>query len=502
MIDQGRTYFLYAFVPIFREQEKSFWQRIADTLYSQYSSHLVISGPAVNRVHSFGRHLTAIPLNHRWKSSSQPCGFNLIDTFQSVINNVEHQASLWQEVYSGDDQLIHASSIALHLSAINPIAVLVWNWHRPEGLLARTIAQSMGIQCWDIERTPWPGMLTLDNRGQLSETNLSDSLRILSEKHVELKSPLKNDLQLYLDRANEYISIIRSSSFTWWRQPDSGVSNAKAVRHHENYINAKYRILFAGQVDNDVQNFLFNPLYENNIDAFGAVLNSLPEGSFVVGKHHPMSRTPVSAYQQLIDRTPHVTGVWSQDLDVESSLSLVDYVVAVNSSFLFEAICQGKSCFELGTTMLSGLNIFYDSTNREDLKDAIIQWLSSPLNDSKKREIRFRVMTGFALSHGLLSFEVFAFTFREPDCDVFMLKWLNQVIDIQVQQESDMRSEKFDLHSPIPSNTMAIEGLISYASTLDSLTRQLSLKSATSVKKSAIALLESIKHSITRRTRR
>jgi hypothetical protein len=111
-------------------------------------------------------------------------------------------------------------------------------------------------------------------------------------------------------------------------------------------------------------------------------------------------------------------------------------------------------------------------------------------------------MTGFALSHGLLSFEVFAFTFREPDCDVFMLKWLNQVIDIQVQQESDMRSEKFDLHSPIPSNTMAIEGIISYASTLDSLTRQLSLKSATSVKKSAIALLESIKHSITRRTRR
>lgn len=494
-----QMYIVYAFVPIFREQEQSFWQSVAESLYSRHSIHLVISGPAVNHVHSIGRYLTALPLNHRWKRSSQPSGFDVLGSFQSTINNVHHQASLWDKVYSTDDQLIHASSIALHLSSINPIAVLIWNWHTPEGLLARTIAESMGIQCWNIERTPWPGMLTLDNRGQLSETNLSASLRILSHKHVEILSPLDNDLQLYLDRANQYISIIRSSSFTWWKQPDTEVSNAKIVRQCESYINAKYKILFAGQVDNDVQNFLFNPLYKNNIDAFEAVLNSLPKGSFVVGKHHPKSRLPISDYQHLIDKTPHVSGIWSQDLDVETSLSLVDHVIAVNSSFLFEAICQGKSCFELGTTMLSGLNIFYDCMNQADLELAIIHWLSRPLNDCKKREIRFRVMTGYALSHGLLSFEPFTFTFGEPDCKIFMLKWLNQIFDIQVQQHSDIKSKEFDLSLPIPSNAMAVEALIRYSSTLDSLDRQLRLDSATSVKKSAVALLASIRQSITRR---
>jgi hypothetical protein len=499
MNDHGQTCLLYAFVPIFRKQEQSFWQRVAESLHSRYSSHLVISGPAVNHFHRIGEYLTALPLNHTWKSSSQPCNLNFLATFQPINKNVQRQANLWQEIYSTDDQLIHASSIALHLSAINPIAVLIWNWHRPEGLLARTIAQSMGIQCWDIERTPWPGMLTLDARGQLSETKLSASLRMLSDKHIELGSPLENDLQLYLDRANEYISIIRSSSFTWWQQPDSGVSNSKVVRQYDGYINAKYKILFAGQVDNDVQNFLFNPFYERNIDAFEAVLNSLPEGSFVVGKHHPMSKVPVSAYQQLIDRAPHLSGVWSQDLDVESSLSLVDHVIAVNSSFLFEAICQGKSCFELGTTMLSGLNIFYDCTNYADLETAITHWLSSPTSDSINRAIRFRVMTGFALSNGLLSFEVFTFTFSEPDCNTFMLKWLDQVFEFQVQEQSGMQSEEFDLNLPIPSNAMAVEGLISYASSLDSLASQLSLDNTTSVKKSAVALLASIRQSIKRR---
>jgi hypothetical protein len=506
MNDYGEAFTLYAFVPIFREQEKCFWQRVAESLNSLYSTHLVISGRAVNRFYSYGKNLTAVPLSHSWINSSQSSEFKSSSSFKTIVSKVQSQASLWDEDYSSDEQLIHASSIALHLSALNPIAVLIWNWHRPEGLLARSIAQSMGIQCWDIERTPWPGMLTLDRRGQLSETRLASSLRIFSNKHLDLQLPLENGLQKYLDRADEFISIIRSNTLTWWQQPGSGISSAREIQQHDDYINSKYKILFAGQVDKDVQNFLFSPHYESNIEAFKAVLNSLPEGSFVVGKHHPMSLIPVSAYQHAIENTKHVSGVWTQDLDVASSLTLVDHVIAVNSSFLFEALSEGKSCFELGTTMLSGLNVFFDCTSQADLKSAISDWLCSPLSDYKKHVLRFRVLTGFALSHGLLSFEDFTFTFKEPDCKVFMMKWADQVLGYKAQHHADFQSKNHPLSSKMSSNSLAAEGLIHYASSVDALVHELSfvahelsIERSTGVKKSALTLLASIRKSIRRR---
>lgn len=503
MNDYGDASTLYAFVPIFREQEKCFWQRVADALNTRYSFHLVISGRTVNRFYSYGKNLSAVPLNHFCIDSSQPSEFKSSATFQSIVNKVQSQASLWDEDYSSDDQLLHASSIALHLSALNPFAVLIWNWHRPEGMLARAIAESMGIECWDIERTPWPGMLTLDKSGQLSETRLAASLRIFSDRHPNLQSPLENGLQPYLDRADEYISIIRSNTLTWWQQPGSGISSARKIQQHADYINSKYKILFAGQVDNDVQNFLFSPHYESNIEAFTAVLNSLPKGSFVVGKHHPMSRVPVSAYQHAIENTKHVSGVWTQDLDVASSLRLVDHVIAVNSSFLFEALCTGKSCFELGTTMLSGLNVFYDCTSHADLESAIGEWLCCSLSDCKKRFVRFRVLTGYALSHGLLSFEDFAFTFKESDCKTFMAQWMEEVLGCRAQHYEDFQSENYPLSSKMFSNSFAVEGLINYASAIDSLghelslvRHELSLARSPGVKKAVQALLVSISKSI------
>ncbi|QVL52063.1 MAG: hypothetical protein KFB97_11310 [Cyanobium sp. M30B3] len=508
MNDYGEAVTLYAFVPIFREQERSFWQRVAEALNARYSTHLVISGRAVNRFYSYGKSLTTLPLNHSWINSSQPSEFKSSGSFKNIVNKIQSQASLWDEDYSSDDQLLHASSIALHLSALNPIAALIWNWHRPEGMLARAIAESMGIECWDIERTPWPGMLTLDKSGQLSETNLAASLRIFSNRHPKLQSPLENGLQQYIDRADEYISITRSNTLTWWQQPCSGISSASEIQLNDDYANSKYKILFAGQVDNDVQNFLFNPHFESNIEAFTAVLNSLPEDSFVVGKHHPKSRIPVSAYQQAIDNANHVTGVWTEKLDVVSSLSLVDHVIAVNSSFLFEALFAGKSCFELGTTMLSGLDVFFDCANHVDLKSAISYWLSSPPSDYKRRVIRYRVLTGFALSHGLLSFEGLAFTFKESDCESFMMKWAGQVLGCKAQHHADLKSKNLPLSSEMSSSSLAVEGLIHYASSVDALTHELSsvahelsIERSAGVKKAALALLASIRKSIRHRIR-
>lgn len=501
MNNPGNPHVLYAFVPIFREQERSFWQRVADSLASRYSIHLVVSGRAVKRYYTDGKNFSALPLGHSGINFSRPSALRSSIDFQTIVNRTQKQASLWSEVYSSNEQFIHASLIALHLSALSPIAVLIWNWHRPEGLLARSIAESMGIQCWDIERTPWPGMLTLDKIGQLSETRLAASMRVLCDKHPILEASSCNSLQMYIDRANEYISAIKSDSYTWWQQPSSGAYVADYIRHHNDYITSSFKILFAGQVDNDVQNFLFSPHYESNIDAFVSVLNSLPDGTFVVGKHHPMSRVPVSAYQHALDNAQHVTGVWVKDLDVASSLSLVDHVIAANSSLLFEALCEGKSCFELGTTMLSGMNILYDCASNHNLEVAISDWLSSPLSDCKRRALRFRVLTGFALSHGLLSFENYSFSFNDAHCNIYMPKWLEQVLACKTLNLSDFQGDSRSFASGIPARALAMEGLLNYTSSVDALESQLSLEKATGIKKAILSLLEAIRKSVSHHVR-
>ena len=496
---------LYAFVPILRDAEIKFWLRSSSALRAHNaSSRLFLSGTAVQSFDIIDQCIFLLP---SLKKSLEEQHFNCdkIDV-NNLFCRVLDQARLWGEAYSLGEIRRDASTIACHLSLVNPFAVLIWNWHRPEGMLARAIAESMGIECWDIERTPWPGMLTLDKSGQLSETSLAASLRIFSNGLPNLQSTLENGLQQYIDRADEYISITRSKTLTWWQQPCSGISSATEIQQIDDYANSKYKILFAGQVDNDVQNFLFNPHFESNIQAFTAVLNSLPEDSFVVGKHHPMSRIPVTAYQHAIDNANHVTGIWTEKLDVASSLSLVEHVIAVNSSFLFEALFAGKSCFELGTMMLSGLDVFFDCANHVDLKSAISDWLSSPLSDYKKRVVRSRVLTGYALSHGLLSFEDFGFTFKESDCKSFMVKWADQVLGCKAQPYDNLQSENHPLNSRMSSNSIAVKGLINYSSAISSLghelslvRHELSLARSPGVKKAAKTLLVSILKSIKRR---
>ena len=492
---------LYVFTPILRELEQDFWARIARLLNDEYTTYLVISGLAVRYFDWKAEdRVLLLPLkNHYICGAFQREAKSFIDL--ELLQRIRNQAGLWDEQYSEEDIRSDAAGLTLHLTVLQPDALLIWNWHRPEGLLAKTIAESMGIQCWDIERTPWPGMLTLDRHGQLSETDLSASLRSFSEKYPDQGSPLDIRLLTYIDRADEYIATMKSHACTWWQQPPSGIPEATRSSQHADYENARYRILFAGQVDNDVQNFLFSPRYQSNIDAFAAFLNALPAGCFVIGKHHPMSSNAASVYQDMLDKAEHVTGIWTQDLDVESSLALVDHVIAVNSSFLFEALCHGKSCFELGQTMLSGLNVFYDCMHNADLESSIIDWISSPLSDCMKRAERFRVLTGFALSHGLLSFNSLPFTFEGPDCETYIRRWLNRHSSIQAKQSMELPSGGQPLNLDVSANAFAVLGLVNFAYAEEMLRQGFKAEKAIGVKNAAFALLANLRISIGARIR-
>ena len=499
MIDLTTRSTVYAFVPIFREQERKFWHQIAETLYSRYSTHVVISGLAVNQVEVIAHNFIALPLDYSHGRVPQQKDLDNLDQFQLLLDRFCSKATLWGESYSTDAIQYYASTISLHLKILNPISILIWNWHRPEGMLARAIAESMGIQSWDIERTPWPGMLSLDRNGQLSETNLAMSLASFSARHADFELSTNDDLKTYFKRGEEYVSRVMKESWTWWHQPGPFSSVAAKISGSSSYKKAKYRVLFAGQVDNDVQNFLFNPKYNLNITAFEAFIQALPDDSFVIGKHHPMAKSAITDYQKVIDKAEHVTGVWTADLDVEDAMSLADHVAAVNSSILFEAMFHRRSCFEMGQTMLSDLGVFYECKPDVDLCVAIEEWLSEPECNYSKRFQRFLVLTGFALSQGLLAFKDFALSFDEPNSDVFLGKWFNQLFANQESILEPSASDCLPIEFGNLANSLATAGLCHQAAAIGDLCKELENLNSLSVRKTAVAFLLSLKASFTRR---
>ena len=487
---------VYVYTPILRDQEISFWKRLSNALHDNYSLRIFLSGPYV---HSFRQlsdslvllpNLTINPSNHDFHGF--PCDL------ENLFRKIQQQGLLWNKAYDFNSFCGDASNICFHLSILTPNLVLVWNWHSTQGMLARSIAECMGLKCMNIERTPWPGMLTVDENGQLCETILSADLRNFSDKYPSLKSPLENDLSLYLDRGNEYIRTITADSYTWWQQPSGGNSKVEELRKREEFNGSKYRILFAGQVDNDVQRFLFGFQAKSNLEAFELFMSSLPDGAFVIGKHHPMSDIPASEYQSIIDKTDNVAGVWTLDLDVDNSLSLVDHVVAVNSSFLFEALCRGKACFELGFTMISGTNIFYDCSEGHDLRSALEKWLHAPKADISSRALRFRVLTGYALSHGLLSFEDLPFSFDAMKCEQFVRLWLDQILFYRDQSIANPILHQDFIVSREALHSLSVNSLMNHICMLQGLSRD----SALGVRKSFGALLASVKNSVKFRMRR
>lgn len=488
---------LYAVVPLLRNAELQFWTRVARLISLNARGDLFITGRGVGK----SDYCKGGPVFLPYYMQTSSCNYSLEndEAAQCLYRQISNQADLWGEPYSYDDFLKEASIISLHLSVIKPLAVLIWNWHRPEGFLTRIIAESKGISCWDIERTPWPGMLSLDRNGQLSETNLGISLATFSGKHKDCNVSTEDCIDRYRQRGMEYFSRVMEESWTWWQQPNPRNSIAAKIARNSDYCEAKHRVLFAGQVDNDVQNFLFNPRYNSNAEAFEAFIQALPNDTFVIGKHHPLAKSSISDYQEIIDKAEHVTGLWTAELDVETAMTLAEHVAAVNSSILFEAMFHGKSCFEMGQTMLSKLDVFYDCKLDDELSDAIEEWLSESEEDCSKRFRRFLVLTGFALSHGLLAFEDFSLSFDEPDADVFMGKWLNRLSIGQESRSNFSVSDCLSIEFSNLVNPLAALGLCHKEATISNLRKELGNSNSLSVKKAAIALLLSLKASFKRR---
>jgi hypothetical protein len=260
--------------------------------------------------------------------------------------------------------------LSLVLSTTQPSLVIIWNGEHPEELLLREMLRQNRCPVLLAERTPWPGMVSIDPEGILCNASFFGQ----RPKWANLENQLKWKC-LY----EEYERWINTVGITWWEQPQA--ANPVLDRLAEIKRQGRRVVLFAGQVDADTQSFLFSPHFSSNLEAFRWFVDALKPfpDVFILGKHHPKSSTPATAYQQLLaaDR-----GEWRTDLPLNDCLRLSDRLAAVNSSILCEGLIHRKPVIALGRTMLQGSGAVIEVSNRDD-HAAVISWLarSSPLPD-------------------------------------------------------------------------------------------------------------------------
>ena len=228
----------------------------------------------------------------------------------------------------------------------NPSLLLIWNGNDPRQYIIGKLGVFFGIKTLFVERGPLPAVLFYDKKGGLFNSSVS-SLSL---------DKFKNGFENY-NHVEEYVKWYSSTSETLWHQPTSLQNNNLRERFG---INENQKItIFIGQVDNDVQTKLFSPFFASNLEAFEwFVKHAIKENHFVIGKHHPKSLIPVEKYQSIIGELQNV--IWTNQLALNECLEVADFIVAVNSSVIFDALLHKKPVLSLGESILSNKGILYE----------------------------------------------------------------------------------------------------------------------------------------------
>jgi hypothetical protein len=187
---------------------------------------------------------------------------------------------------------------------------------------------------------------------------------------------------------------------TWWEQPRSRACTREELRAALHIPPHAMVVLFAGQVDEDTQSFLFSPAHSTNLDAFEWLLAHMADvpNVYVLGKQHPKSRTPAERYADRLARSG-VAGAWRDDLSVDDALAVADRVAAVNSTMLYEALANERPVLAMGEWLLSDRGAAYE-TLREP--HAVADWLRA--DEFPGRLARFHDALGYLLSQSVYAY--------------------------------------------------------------------------------------------------
>jgi hypothetical protein len=273
------------------------------------------------------------------------------------------------------------------LDSLNIAFVLVGNGNHAVDMILLDKVKERGINHKFFERGPFPGMWHLDEKGMTAGTDAAkkpDCAWFDDPKWIQI--------------FKDYEEYYKRQKKSWWEQPDT----ENDLRKLFNIPDEKKIILFANQLDNDTSNFLYAPLHKTNLDAFKWFCEQIKpykDEYFIVGKHHPMNHLSCDKFKEAVGDM----GVWTDEVSLDDALMQSDYVCAVNSTLLYEALIYRKPCLMLGQAVLSGKDIVYEITNLE--KSHVDLTIKSWLNvDGKEiREERWLNLGASLLSDCLYS---------------------------------------------------------------------------------------------------
>lgn len=273
------------------------------------------------------------------------------------------------------------------INAIQPCIALIWNGHHSCEYILRKTCEKKGVPYLFLERGPLPGTLFMDSDGISTDSSFSKDFTACAANN---RSKVK------------YAKNYDPDKFTWWGQPNKKEPDFN-WRDHLKIPEDSSIILFAGQVHNDTQRFLFSHLFETNLEALTWLASSLPDdGSvFILGKHHPKATSSIDKYNSALKGK----GVWLDNISLSEALQLADYVAAVNSSVLYEGMLLGKPCLCLGKTLASGWGCFYELYNTQSA-DEINDWLRKERIAEKR--INFDSFCSNLIERSLYSYHPFS----------------------------------------------------------------------------------------------
>jgi hypothetical protein len=390
----GRIVFLLAW-PQFDPLECGFWQRLRDAL-AQRGLRLVLVSTATPPPDLGVAHLPAVPsIDALWPGS----GVEL--TCPLELFGLDPEALLAREAQWGAPSVLPAIEayrrLAMEATAaywlrvlgtVDPVVVAIWNGQHVTEMILDAVARRGGLPVMYVERAPVPQALFADARG------LSAASEVAHRSTWPAPDPE------WLERAGTVIDRIAAGQHTWWDQPGSRAGDRASLRTQLGIPTGARVLLFAGQVDEDTQQFMFSPRFARNVDAFSWLLRQLRGHTnlFILGKQHPKSGTPADVYRQaLVDSG--LPGDWRSDLSIDDALAVADRVAAVNSTVLYEALAREIPVLSLGDWLLSGRGVAYEVNDPEADAGAVDIWLAAA--DAGARQQSWRTSLAVLLSTSL-----------------------------------------------------------------------------------------------------
>jgi hypothetical protein len=276
------------------------------------------------------------------------------------------------------------------LQTLAPVLTVIWNGQHAAELILAAASRLGGIPVLFAERAPITEALFVDEHG------------LSSASAVAATRPWPMPPANWQALAHAVCDQIVQTRSTWWEQPRSRAASAPELRAALQIPDEARVILFAGQVDEDTQSFLFSSQHASNLDAFEWLLQAvaaLPD-VYVVGKQHPKSRTPAARYAERLARSG-VRGQWRDDLSVEDAFAVADRVAAVNSTMLYEALANQCPALAMGDWLLSGQGAAYETTTEADT--AVRDWWTA--RDFGAKLERFYAALGHLLSRSVYAFD-------------------------------------------------------------------------------------------------